>query len=558
MRKHKRSWIVLYTLTTALAVLAAGWFLNSSIRNGLKQNLLTEYGNEEQLVAGQVAQQLVTDVAGVKDKLNIIATIPEVKSGSVSACNAKLAEQFKILESKVGNLGRIDKNGIFRCSLNSALIGVPGAKLGSYIPQIFNDPAHLPVLSRAFVPPGSKSYISALHVPVYDDRKTFDGTLGGAIYFDQIQSKYLKDITFAKNGFAILVDDNGDILYHPKRNLIGKNLDSPEIINFLSQNVRTTIKKAAKDGSSGQVRYFGGGVEKLAAYTSANLLPGHRWIVLVTVPVTDADAALGRVGLDQGFMAFSLVLTLAIILIAGAMLLGRLKSLEVDQAKDEFLSLATHQLLTPISGVSMNLELILGKEPNLGKLNKVQREVVQDAFDSNQRQLRIVDDLLNVARIDSGRMRLKPIELDLTDLITHIVKEQQSVIDSRGQTVSLELVPVRARFDPARLRMALENLLSNASKYTPKGGQIQILLSEDSQHVQIQIQDNGVGIPEKDIKKLFRKFSRVDNPLSEEVGGSGLGLYLVKRIVDLHSGNISVKSVVGKGTAFVIHLPRNL
>jgi signal transduction histidine kinase len=148
-------------------------------------------------------------------------------------------------------------------------------------------------------------------------------------------------------------------------------------------------------------------------------------------------------------------------------------------------------------------------------------------------------------------------KLDLADMVAKVVDEQRSTIEGRHQTITVtgpkkgpELVA-----DPSRLRMVIENFLSNASKYTPEKGKLAIDFSADDKLVTIKISDSGVGIAKKDIARLFKKFSRIDNPLSTAVGGTGLGLYLAGKIIELHKGKINVESKIGKGTTFAIQLP---
>lgn len=229
------------------------------------------------------------------------------------------------------------------------------------------------------------------------------------------------------------------------------------------------------------------------------------------------------------------------------------KELEVERIKDEFLSLATHQLQTPSTGVKMALSLL--RDGAAGKLSRSQAALVKDAIEGNNREIKIVGDLLNVARADSGRMVLKKSPTDMRQLIQNIVREQQATIDSREQKLTIKIHDVVANVDASRLSMAVENLLSNASKYTPDGGTLAIETLQTHDNLILKVTDNGVGIPKDSIPKLFSKFVRLDNPLSGKRGGTGLGLYLAKQIVELHGGTIRVQSETGKGSQFIIELP---
>lgn len=230
------------------------------------------------------------------------------------------------------------------------------------------------------------------------------------------------------------------------------------------------------------------------------------------------------------------------------------QELAIERAKDEFVSLASHQLRTPATGVKQFLGML--REGYAGKLTSEQAEMVEDAYASNERQINIVQDMLDVARLDAGRMKLEYTKVNVGELLTAIVAEQQGTIDSRKQTLKLKAPKALTNMlDANRIRMVLENLISNASKYTPEGGTITVAARKIDGKLEVVVQDSGVGIAAEDISKLFGKFSRIANPLSTKVGGSGLGLYLAKQIVQLHGGKIVVTSSPGKGSRFTVVLP---
>lgn len=230
--------------------------------------------------------------------------------------------------------------------------------------------------------------------------------------------------------------------------------------------------------------------------------------------------------------------------------------IELNRAKDEFISVASHQLRTPATGVKQYLGMIL--EGFAGDLSDSQRAILQKANESNERQLRIVTDLLKVAQVDAGKVRLRKAEVDVTSLIKDVIKEQQETFEKRRQKVLFqpEQASLNLYLDRDTIRMVLENLIDNASKYSGQDKIVTIQLRERADEVQITIIDNGVGIKREDQNRLFEKFSRIDNPLSTQVGGTGLGLYWAKKIVDLHQGRVTLESVVSEGTSFTVHLPK--
>jgi len=228
----------------------------------------------------------------------------------------------------------------------------------------------------------------------------------------------------------------------------------------------------------------------------------------------------------------------------------------LNNSKDEFISLASHQLRTPATGVKQYIGMLL--EGYGGPLSKPQMKMLHTAYESNERQLNIIDDLLKVAHIDAGKVALRKQKVDLVDMIDDIIDEQADKFKQKKQGVSFRHVrkKVPASIDPERMRMVLENLIDNAGKYSPEGKKIMVQLKKNKDHVTISVTDEGVGIAQKDIPRLFQKFSRVSNSLSTLVGGTGLGLYWAEKIVSLHHGSIDVTSRLHKGSTFTIKIPQ--
>ncbi|MEJ0073349.1 MAG: ATP-binding protein [Candidatus Saccharibacteria bacterium] len=228
---------------------------------------------------------------------------------------------------------------------------------------------------------------------------------------------------------------------------------------------------------------------------------------------------------------------------------------ELEAAKGDFVSLASHQLRTPASGVRMLLAML--RDGYAGTLAPEQLRTVEEAYLANERLLRIADDLLNVAKLESGRLVLNRQHLELCLWLKNSTRPQKLL--SREHRQKLELLlpkgPVYVDADPERLGMVLDNLLSNARKYTPPRGTIRVILQPGQKAHKIKVSDTGSGMSKTEIGRLFGKFTRLDNPASKGAEGTGLGLFLSKSIVDLHGGSISVTSRPGAGSTFTISLP---
>lgn len=227
----------------------------------------------------------------------------------------------------------------------------------------------------------------------------------------------------------------------------------------------------------------------------------------------------------------------------------------LNRSKDEFISIASHQLRTPATGVKQYLGMLL--ENMFGELPENQRDIVNRAYESNERQLRIISDLLKVAQLDAGEILLHPVTTDVSELVHYIIQDITAVFKDRSQ--SLEYRPYRsdalAFIDNESIRMVIENIIENASKYSPEDTRVVVSVRPKDDFIEVQVADNGVGIDPADRHLLFDRFSRIDNPLSKLVGGTGLGLYWSKRVVDLHGGHITYRANRPHGSIFTIKLP---
>lgn len=226
---------------------------------------------------------------------------------------------------------------------------------------------------------------------------------------------------------------------------------------------------------------------------------------------------------------------------------------ELDALKDEFVSLASHELRTPMTVIKSYLWMMMqGKS---GDLNEKQRTYVERAYTSTERLINLVNDMLNVSRIESGRFTLDLKQTDMNKLIEDVVIEMKPRADELG--VVLELQPSVAQpvavIDPDRIKQVIINLIGNSLKFTPKGGKVTVSDEAKGNRVVIQVADTGIGIEKADMPKLFKKFGMVGNNYLTKTNtqGTGLGLYLSKSIVELHHGKmLAVSEGKGKGTTF--------
>jgi signal transduction histidine kinase len=188
-------------------------------------------------------------------------------------------------------------------------------------------------------------------------------------------------------------------------------------------------------------------------------------------------------------------------------------------------------------------------EEYMGQLSPEQKDFVQRAYDSNERQLSTINDLLQVAQLDVDTVVLHREVCDAVKFVRASLHEQRRLAAARGQQILLHTqvaIDARVWIDTLRLRLALDNIIDNARKYSSDNTVVVITVTAADKHVTIAVADQGVGIDQKDFPKLFKRFSRIQNPRSIMVGGAGIGLYLAKRIIDAHQGAITVRAALGK------------
>lgn len=230
------------------------------------------------------------------------------------------------------------------------------------------------------------------------------------------------------------------------------------------------------------------------------------------------------------------------------------KRKEVDKAKTEFVSLASHQLRTPLSAIRWYSEMLISG--SAGELTDTQKKYLEEIYEANKRMIELVGALLNVSRIDLGTFTIEPELTHLPDVADSAIKELSPQIEEKNLSVERNYGPVpEITVDSKLIRIVFQNLLSNSVKYTPKNGHVTIDIHREDNRIAFSVSDDGYGIPASQQEKIFTKLFRADNAQEVDPGGTGLGLYIVQAVMEKSGGNIWFESEEDKGTTFYGILP---
>jgi len=232
------------------------------------------------------------------------------------------------------------------------------------------------------------------------------------------------------------------------------------------------------------------------------------------------------------------------------------KEREVDRMKTEFVSIASHQLRTPLTSISWFTEMLLSKD--VGKINKKQEDYLHQVYNSNKRMIKLVNDLLNVSRIETGKMVVIPEMVQIEDLIETVLDEVRILAKSNNISIIFKKPKnklSKIKLDPNLISQIVQNLLSNAIRYNKKNGKIVITVDKIDKEFLITVADTGIGIPKESQRLMFTKFFRADNAIKKEADGNGLGLYVNKAILEVSGGKIWFESQENKGTTFYVTIP---
>lgn len=280
---------------------------------------------------------------------------------------------------------------------------------------------------------------------------------------------------------------------------------------------------------------------------------------VLTVIVMMATYFVANVYDDPALAVGSVSIVTVFILAIGTTVVRSVERVaEASRMKSEFISIASHELKTPLSAIKWAMDLLLSHK-NQG-FNEEQLEYLTAIKDNNERLIKLTSDLLDVSRIENGTFKLNPEKGSIVDIIKAVMEEFQLPAKKSDVSLTLSLskeeIPL-LRFDKERIKIVLRNLINNAIKYIREKGNVDLSVEKNNGKVVVRIKDTGVGIPERDQPLIFSKFFRSGNELLYQTQGAGLGLFASKAFVEASGGKIGFESNEKKGSTFWFSLPIN-
>jgi PAS domain S-box-containing protein len=231
---------------------------------------------------------------------------------------------------------------------------------------------------------------------------------------------------------------------------------------------------------------------------------------------------------------------------------ARREAEEALRVREQFLSVASHELKTPLTSLMGNLQLMERRMLREGTMAAREMRTLGIAVAQADRLNKLVTSLLDISRIEQGQLTIQPVVLDMCNLTRQVVDEMRATLEHRSLALVCPDEPLMIEGDPLRLEQVLQNLIQNAVKYSPEDAAISIEVQQQDAHVAVAVTDRGIGIPPDALPRLFQRFFRATNVDEQQISGLGIGLYVIKEIVNLHGGSIDVQSMEGHGSTFTV------
>jgi len=424
---------------------------------------------------------------------------------------------------------------------------------------------------------------SFIWVPVYEGEE-FRGVILAIIRMSTITDRFLEPIMQNRTGYVYMIDRKGKSLYDgARREAIGKNYI--KMLNEDNTNASwLEILNEQINGSEGTAVYLKEGdeskSEQIVAYAPVRWRD-KIWSVAISVPASEVDHLIrsvyakqmtflgaviaiilgGSLGLIVMFSRWNKTLEAEVKSKTGDMIrmnkelvLANERLKELDKLKSDFVSMVSHELKTPLAAMRTSAQVLEVADI----ATETKREMLDIILRNIDRQTNLVNDLLDLSRIESGRMELKIESVSLESVIADSIESVKQAASVEGIKLDVELPESLSsvKGDREKLTQVVINLLNNAIKFTSRSGEIRIKARELNGQVEVKVSDTGIGIPTEDLDRVFDKFYQVDSTLTREAGGTGLGLAICKGIIEAHRGRIWAESELGKGSTFIFRLEK--
>ena len=420
---------------------------------------------------------------------------------------------------------------------------------------------------------------STIGVPVYSGDE-FRGVVFGIIEISTISEQFLADVIPEGHGHVYMITRSGRSLYDGAHK---EELGKKYIGSFCTDNSSyADILREQMQEREGTGYYFdeSTGERRIVAYTPV-VWRDRVWSAATSVPASEVDNLIrsvyakqmiflgsviaiilgGSLGLIVMFSRWNKTLEAEVESKTGDMIrmnkelvLANKRLKELDKLKSDFVSMVSHELKTPLAAMRTSAQVLEVADI----ATETKREMLDIILRNIDRQTNLVNDLLDLSRIESGRMELKFERLSLDSVVADSIESVKQAASVEGIKLNVELPESLSsvKGDREKLTQVVINLLNNAIKFTPRSGEIRIKARELNGQVEVKVSDTGIGIPPEDLDSVFDKFYQVDSTLTREAGGTGLGLAICKGIIEAHRGRIWAESELGKGSTFVFRLEK--
>ncbi|MDO8269751.1 MAG: sensor histidine kinase [Candidatus Levybacteria bacterium] len=510
---------------------------------------LTQYiFSRRESIAKLLAAQVESRLDGVKDigKAGAAHVSPLVKDGKWDTAMSELDKALSEF-SYIDRIFITDKAGVLKAIYPSSPenIGKSFAFRDWYkgVSEKWQ-PYASEVFKRA---PYPQFNTVAVSVPIKDMDGSILGVLGLAMNLDSFY-ELIKDYSIEQKEFLYIVNQKGQIVAHPKYSALG------EIVDYKSEPV---VKKITNGQNGVEITYSP--IEKEERLSAYEIVPKYKWGVVFAEPTSTAfisrERTLGTVLLVNGlFILINTLLAIAILLSKARLTRANLRLKQLDKMKDEFVSLASHELRTPMTSIAGFVDMM--REGRYGTVTKELLEPLGYVAESTDRLIRLVNDLLNVSRIEAGRMKFTLTQVDLGKVATKVVTGLGPIAEKKHLTLVSEVKEaINVQADSEKVEEILHNLIGNSLKFTDTGG-ITVTVERDSDFGVIEVVDTGIGISAEERIKLFGKFEQVESDGAARPSGTGLGLYLSRQMAQKMGGDVILaESKRNAGSKFALKLP---